>query len=96
MRLLSSFNRKLCETFLQSLDQKLTSTPYLLGEKITLADIAIVPFIRQFAHVDIQWFEQSRYQRLSLWLKEFKASPLFNEIMTKFPTWEAGDKITVF
>ena len=40
------------EAFLQVLEELLTKNPYLLGDSATIADIGIVPFVRQFAHVD--------------------------------------------
>jgi len=84
------------EVFLSSLEQRLANQAYLCGDQLCLTDIAIFPFIRQFAHVDIQWFEQSDYHNLQKWLNRFKASELFKSIMDKYPAWRPGDTRTVF
>jgi glutathione S-transferase len=56
---------------------------YLLADHITLADVAIFPFIRQFFIVDKQWFEQSGYKYLTIWLDAFLNSELFLLVMKK-------------
>ncbi|MGP5567742.1 glutathione S-transferase, partial [Pseudomonas helleri] len=57
--------------FLQRLEMMLEQTPYLAGDTLSLADIALAPFVRQFAHVDRDWFEQAPYPRLNAWLERF-------------------------
>lgn len=69
--------------FLQRLEMMLEQTPYLAGDTLSLADIALAPFVRQFAHVDRDWFEQAPYPRLNTWLERFLASELFNAVMAK-------------
>jgi glutathione S-transferase len=69
--------------FLQRLEMMLEQTPYLAGDTLSLADIALAPFVRQFAHVDRDWFEQAPYPRLNTWLEQFLASELFNAVMAK-------------
>ncbi|MGO2201376.1 glutathione S-transferase [Pseudomonas helleri] len=69
--------------FLQRLEMMLEQTPYLAGDTLSLADIALAPFVRQFAHVDRDWFEQAPYPRLNAWLERFLASELFNAVMAK-------------
>ncbi|MCU1756521.1 glutathione S-transferase [Pseudomonas helleri] len=69
--------------FLQRLEVLLEQTPYLAGDTLSLADIALAPFVRQFAHVDRDWFEQAPYPRLNAWLERFLASELFISVMTK-------------
>lgn len=71
------------EYFLIFLEEKLKSNNYLLGDKVSLADIAIFPFIRQFAFVDIDWFESSRYIKLREWLSVILGSKIFNIVMKK-------------
>jgi len=80
------------EVFLSELESRLQSSLYLFGDQLTLADVAIMPFIRQFAHVDIDWFRQTRYKKLQSWLDGFLQSTLFNRVMKKSPSWVAGDK----
>lgn len=75
------------EVFIAKLEQRLSQHGYLMGAKLSLADMAILPFVRQFAHVDLAWFEQSPYPYVKQWLAEFKDSELFKSIMVKYPTW---------
>jgi glutathione S-transferase len=54
-----------------------------MAERITFADVAIFPFIRQFALVDEDWFLNSKYQELKKWLNDFKNTEMFQEVMKK-------------
>ena len=65
---------------------------YLMGADISLADMAIFPFVRQFAHVDKAWFDATEYSYLIAWLDEFLESNLFQSIMLKYQPWQVGDK----
>lgn len=69
--------------FLQQLDELLEGRDYLLSDHPCLADIALLPFVRQFAHVDREWFAQTPYVRLQAWLQGFLESELFTTIMKK-------------
>ena len=69
--------------FLQRLDELLTDREYLLADHLSLADVALLPFVRQFAHVDREWFAQTPYVRLQAWLQRFLESDLFTSIMKK-------------
>ncbi|KIF55644.1 glutathione S-transferase [Pseudomonas fluorescens] len=69
--------------FLQKLDELLQGRDYLLADHPSLADIALLPFVRQFAHVDREWFAQTPYVRLQVWLQRFLESDLFTSVMKK-------------
>ncbi|MFJ4196452.1 glutathione S-transferase [Pseudomonas sp. NPDC089534] len=69
--------------FLHKLDELLGERDYLLADHPCLADIALLPFVRQFAHVDREWFAQTPYVRLQQWLQGFLESDLFTGIMKK-------------
>jgi glutathione S-transferase len=84
------------EQFLQQLEQRLRTTPYLLGETFTLADAALLPFVRQFAEVDTGWFATAPYPALRAWLVKFTSSELFAKVMQKFPVWHPGDEAVIF
>ncbi len=73
--------------FLDPINERLKISSYLLGSKISLVDIAIFPFVRQFAMVDPDWFAQSGLNSLKQWLNERLESPLFLGVMQKYPTW---------
>ncbi|KJZ51244.1 glutathione S-transferase [Pseudomonas sp. MAFF 311095] len=71
------------EVFLQKLEGLLTGRAYLLADHPSLADMALAPFVRQFAHVDRDWFAAAPYPRLQQWLERFLQSPLFVGVMAK-------------
>jgi glutathione S-transferase len=68
----------------------LSKSSYLCGDNVTLADMALFPFIRQGAYVDLAWFN-AQFPILSKWLKIFNESELFMSIMKKYTLWETGE-----
>jgi glutathione S-transferase len=84
-----------CE-FLAELEKRLGLAPYLFGAQASLADYAIMPFIRQFANVDKYWFEQTPYPRLQAWLKGLLSADIFTSVMNKYPQWQAGQAPVLF
>ncbi len=79
------------EVFLKQLDDRLSRGEWLLGDHMSVADVAIFPFIRQFAHVDKPWFEQAPWTHLQQWLDRLVQSKLFAAVMKKYPQWHEGD-----
>ena len=75
------------EVFLSKLETLLSRSRYLLSNQISLADIAIFPFIRQFSGVDSAWYEAAPYPQLKVWLKTLIESELFISIMQKQPAY---------
>lgn len=76
-------------------NQILKNNLFLMGEKINLVDIAIMPFVRQGAHVDLNWFVKT-FPALQTWLAKLKDNPLFLTTMTKYEVWkEESPKIIV-
>ena len=84
------------EVFLQLLEELLTKNSYLLGGSITIADIGIMPFVRQFAHVNRNVFYDLPYPNLQRWLQDWLSHPLFLQAMTKFKPWQEKDEVVVF
>ena len=84
-------SRDHCEEFLRSLEQRLQAHTYLCGDRVSLVDMSIYPFVRQFVSVDREWFNNSRYVELRRWLQAFLDSPLFASVMDKYPQWQTGD-----
>ncbi|HSJ78241.1 MAG TPA: glutathione S-transferase [Erythrobacter sp.] len=76
---------------LAPLEQRLAQAAYLCGPVRTLTDMALFPFIRQFAHIDREWFAQQPLPNLQGWLERHIASDLFAAIMPKFAPWAEGD-----
>lgn len=81
---------------LTGLERRLAATGWLFGARASLADMAILPFIRQFANVDRGWFDGADWPALKRWLEDFESSDGFAEIMPKYTQWQAGDPVTVF
>lgn len=71
------------EVFLQKLEALLAERDYLMANHLTLADAALAPFVRQYAHVDRVWFAGTPYKRLQAWLERFLQSALFIAVMAK-------------
>lgn len=84
------------EQFLQQLEKLLAKNNFLLGKNPSKADLAIMPFVRQFAHVNREEFYQLPYQHLQKWLQFWLAHPVFEQIMKKYPPWQVGDKPSLF
>jgi len=84
------------EAFLQVLEELLTKNSFLLGGNATIADVGIMPFIRQFAHVDRDVFYSLPYPNLQLWLQHWLEHPYFIQAMTKFQPWQEGDDVVIF
>ena len=76
-------------------NQILKNNLFLMGKNIKLVDIAIMPFVRQRAHVDLNWFVKT-FPALQTWLAKLKDNPLFLTTMTKYEVWkEKSPKIIV-
>lgn len=88
--------RELGEVFLAKLEALLEKHRYLFTNELSLADLAVFPFVRQFAHVDKSWFEQSPYPQLIRWYSELVESELFKSIMEKHKQWNAQQVAILF
>ena len=84
------------EVFLHQLESRLNTKKFLVCAEPCLADIALFPFIRQFAYVDIQWFDDSPYPKLKQWLNYWLDSELFKSIMCKHPAWQEAQQTLIF
>lgn len=75
--------------FLELLEQSLADNQglALINKQLSFSDIAVFPFIRQFANVDLVWFESSPYVLLQQWYKRFEQSELFQNCMSKYEQW---------
>lgn len=76
---------------LQALDGVLARHGKLTGPDYSLIDMAILPFVRQFAAVDEAWFSAQAIGYVQNWLSEFLESPLFERAMIHVPLWQVGD-----
>jgi len=77
------YYRHKCTSFLAKLDNSLQKQPHLITSAITLADIAIFPFVRQFSKVDRDWFDLCDFKALRIWLDTLLELPVFKRVMAK-------------
>jgi len=80
-------HRELARGFLETLQNRLALHSFLAGARFGLADAAIAPFVRQFAHTDAAWFAAQSWSHLAQWLQDFEASTAFAQVMEKHPVW---------
>ena len=83
-------------TFLRDIDGRLAGAGQLCGPARGLADAAIMPFVRQFAAIDRQWFDTLPLPHLKLWLAGHLASEILAAAMTRFAPWSPGDGPIIF
>ena len=89
-------HRNNAEYFLHLLEGRLEKHACLFGEKMTIADAAIMPFVRQFAGVEPRWFQDCEYREVRRWLQQQISSELFNSVMGKYDFWKPGDRVVYF
>ncbi|KAL0482481.1 glutathione S-transferase [Acrasis kona] len=77
-------HRDICEAFLVKLENNLTL--HKDGD-MSLIEMALFPFVRQFANVDLDWFNTRPYPKLREWLQSVESSELYQQIMKKYSTW---------
>jgi glutathione S-transferase len=73
------------DVLLQPLEARLNSAPYLGGATPCATDLAVMPFVRQFAAVDPVWFARQNLPSVRAWLDGWLVSPLFVTCMVKLP-----------
>ncbi len=88
--------REVGAQFIRKLDKLLEGRAFLFGEKFSFADGAVLPFVRQFAHVDRDWFWADEWKNVIYWLEAFLESERFKAVMTKYPQWKSGEDGVVF
>ncbi|UHL62718.1 glutathione S-transferase [Paralcaligenes sp. KSB-10] len=86
----SGHHRDEAAFWLSRLDARLQRQPFLFGAHAALADMAIAPFVRQFAHVDREWFQAMPWPGLQAWLQAWQESELMALIMEKHAPWAPG------
>ena len=82
--------RQNAESFIQKLEDRLSVSDWMGGEAAHAVDVALFPFIRQFAGVDPSWWQSAPYPSVRRWLENWLNSALFSAIMAKYPRWESG------
>ncbi|XQW85760.1 glutathione S-transferase [Thalassotalea piscium] len=88
--------RQVCERYIQDLEQRLHTSHYLVDNQERLADLALLPFIRQFAKVERQWYLHSPYPKVKQWLTRYLQSAMFTKVMAKYPLWSSSSDVIIF
>ena len=78
-------------TCLRPLEARLQAQPQLGGASPCATDLALFPFVRQFAAVDPAWFAAQALPALQAWLAGWLDSPLFAACMVKLPVQRVVD-----
>jgi len=89
-------HREIGLAHLNGLDNALAASPFLAGQHCGYTDIALFPFVRQFAATDKAWFDALPLPRLQAWLADLTGSALFETIMVRHPQWKTGDEPIFF
>jgi glutathione S-transferase len=89
-------DRKACEKHITDLEQRLQFNDFFMSNKASLADIALLPFIRKFSKVERQWYLQSPYPKLRAWLNNYLQSRMFSKVMTQYPLWLENRELVIF
>jgi UPF0176 protein len=82
--------------YLAQLNTQLSSSQFLFGDRTALADMAIAPFVRQFALADLDCFSTQPWPNLKAWLAKWLSSDLYTCIMQKHPQWVPGKAGVIF
>lgn len=77
------------------LERRLDQRSQLCGETRSLTDVALFPFVRQFAATDRAWFAAQPLPGVQRWLERHLASRPFERAMLRVPQWREGDPVTM-
>tara|TARA_A100001015_G_scaffold320564_1_gene447398 strand:- start:878 stop:1474 length:597 start_codon:yes stop_codon:yes gene_type:complete len=93
----SQVHRDKARDILVQINIMLEGNNYIGGNNISLLDISILPFVRQFRIADKEWFDDNLgLENINNWLNTFLNSDLLSSIMTKYKVWEIDDPVTLF
>ena len=84
-------HRDACMDMLAVLEARLARHANLCRKDRSLTDMAIMPFIRQFAATDREWFAAQPLPYVHKWLACHETSDIFRAIMIKLEPWRVGD-----
>ena len=89
-------HRENANFFLEHLETLLEKNRFLSSERQTITDLAVFPFIRQFAFVDKTYFYALKFKRLQSLLDYHIESIMFKNIMIKYNQWQPGTEPVYF
>lgn len=82
--------------WLKQLEALLQVNTFLTAPHFSLADAALAPFVRQFAHTNPAWFASQPWPRLNTWLVNFEGSTAFQAVMKKHSQWSPDQAAVLF
>ena len=88
--------RTQAEKFIQTLEDRLNKSSFLFGDRRSLADAAILPFIRQFINTDKDWFAATKYLAVQRWAADLLSGEDFGLVMKKYALYGPDTEITFF
>ena len=88
-------HRDYCDEILGALDQNISDNNWIFSDEVSLLDISILPFVRQFKIADSEYFFNQKYLKVIKLLNQFEDSSLFRQIMNKYDVWSAPDNNSV-
>lgn len=81
---------------LRILSERLDTDPYLSGDHLGLVDIAVMPFVRQFAATDRTFFATLPFAPLQRWLDRLTDTSMFDQAMVRLAPWQPDDDQIIF
>tara|TARA_B100000287_G_scaffold434989_1_gene501296 strand:+ start:1147 stop:1785 length:639 start_codon:yes stop_codon:yes gene_type:complete len=80
-----------CKLILENLEAQINPSPWIFGKQISLLDISILPFIRQYKIANPDWFFAQNFKKIIALLGYFENSDLFSQAMQKFDLWDPNN-----
>lgn len=80
------------EIVLAQLEARLARSGHLVGDRETLADLAVLPFVHLFAEIDRTWFDISPYRQLRAWLQQYNDNPVWRQTLRRGGLWRADSQ----
>lgn len=78
--------------YIETLEKHLKDRNYLADERLTLADVAVIPFIRQIMRTRNGEFDFTSYPHVLAWANAILETEWFqNEVMKKYPLAPVGE-----
>lgn len=82
--------------FLTDLNLQIGNSKWMFGKNCSLADMALLPFIRQFSNIDSHWFYSQNLPNVQKWLNYFLETNHFLQIMKKYSIWTSNNPPIIF
>ena len=82
--------------FLTDLNLQIGNSKWMFGKNCSLADMALLPFIRQFSKIDSHWFYSQKLPNVQKWLNYFLETNHFLKIMKKYSIWTSNNPPIIF